>query len=55
MSDAAHGTMIAQRTYRRPGNSLTRNCANPRLMRIVSTTTATTQMSVFVSTVGRDS
>lgn len=55
MSDAAHGTMIAQRTKRRPGNSLTRNCARPRLMTIVSATTATTQTSVFDRTVGSDS
>ena len=43
-SDAAHGTMIAQRTTLRPKNSLDRNWATPRLTSMVSATTATTQI-----------
>jgi hypothetical protein len=52
ISDAAHGTITAQRTSRRPAKSLDRNCASPRLISTVTVTTATTQTAVFASTVG---
>src|SRR5580765_5808559 len=51
--DAAHGKITAQRTTRRPQNSLVRNWASPRLTRIVRATTATTHTTVLARTVGR--
>ena len=50
-SEAAQGTMIAQRTSLRPQKSLLRNCATPRLMTMVRATTATTHTMVFITTV----
>ncbi|MGH1525808.1 hypothetical protein ACRAWC_17855 [Leifsonia sp. L25] len=44
---AAHGTMIAIRTQRRPGKFLSRNCASASEIATVMTTTETTQMKVL--------
>src|SRR6201996_6609659 len=49
-SDAAQGTIRAQRTIRRPGNRLFRNWASPSETPIVTATTSTTQITVLSST-----
>src|ERR1700742_3969918 len=49
-SDAAHGTIRAQRTIRRPGNRLFRNWASPKETPIVTATTSITQITVLSST-----
>ena len=51
ITDAAHGTMSAQRTSRRPGKLLSRNCASPSDIRRVTTTMTVTQTTVFATTV----
>ena len=51
MSEAAHGTIKAQRTRRRPGNSSFRSWAMPSEPAMVTTTIATTQISVLATTV----
>src|ERR1700742_1883221 len=48
--DAAHGTISAQRTIRRPGNRLFRNWATPSEIPIVDVRTSTTQSTVLTST-----
>ena len=51
-TDAAQGMITASRTSWRPGNTLFRKLASTREMRMVSTTTDKTQMTVFSSTLG---
>ena len=55
MSEAAHGTMSAQRTSRRPGKLAFRNCPRPSEMTMVAATITATHSAVFASTVGRAS
>ena len=52
MSEAAHGTISAQRTSRRPGKRWFRNCARPSEITMVTATTTTTHTTVFATTVG---
>ena len=52
MSDAAHGTMSAQRTSRRPGKLAFRNWPRASESTMVTPTMTTTQTAVFASTVG---
>ena len=52
MSEAAHGTISAHRTTRRPGNSRLRNCASPSEIRSVTPTTTTTHTTVLATTAG---
>ncbi len=52
MSEAAHGTISAQRTTRRPGNSRFRNCASASETSSVTATTTATQTTVLATTVG---
>ena len=49
MSEAAHGTIRAQRTSRRPGKLLSRNWASPSEIAMVTPTTTATHTSVFTS------
>ena len=52
-TDAAHGTMSAQRTIRRPGKAAFRSAASPSEMRMVTPTTTTTQVMVRMRMLGR--
>ncbi len=52
MSDAAHGTMRAQRTSRRPGKAASRSWASPSEITIVIPTTRATHVTVLPITVG---
>ena len=55
MSEAAHGTMSAHRTSRRPGKDSFRSWASPSESAMVTATTTATQTTVFATTVGRAS
>ena len=44
---AAHGTITASRTSRRPGNAWWSSCASASEITIVTATTPTTQTTVF--------
>jgi len=52
MTDAAHGTISAHRTSRRPGKASFRSCARPSDTTTVTSTTTTTQITVLATTVG---
>ena len=55
MSEAAHGTISAHRTSRRPGKDSFRSWASPSESAMVSATTIATQTTVFAATAGRAS
>jgi hypothetical protein len=51
-SEAAHGTISAQRTNRRPGKRWLRSCASPSEITTVTATTAVTHTTVLSTTTG---
>ena len=55
MTDAAHGTMSAQRTSVRPGKRAPRSCASASDSKIVTATTTATQTTVFATTMASGS
>ena len=52
ISEAAHGTISAQRTSAGPGNAAFRNWARPSEITTVTPTTVATHTIVFATTVG---
>ncbi len=52
ISAAAHGTINAQRTRRRPGNAAFSSWARPSEITMVTPTTSATHVTVLATTVG---